>query len=195
MLLQNVTGFVNQYKIPAQLKLQFHLIARNDDICNLETVDLREHEQFVSMALQTKVAWSKNVSEQRDCPGQIILGSNDPDFCCLIGLAAYLECQFTENWGNPCFLFGEREDDDEPLGMNDNYCNVLKQQWATAEFKALAAAEVCGKIGTHSIWKFASTWAAEHGCTYNEVEIRGQWKGGRNSRVVNLCWSASEMQA
>lgn len=185
MLLQNVNGFVNQYKIPTMLKLQFHLIARTDDICNLESADLREHEQFGSIALQTKVAWSKNVNEERDCPDQIILGSNDPDFCCLIGLAAYLECRFTENWGNPRFLFGEREDDDEPLRMNDNYCNVLKRQWGTAEFKALAA-EVRGEIGTHSIRKFASTWAAEHGCTYNEVEIRGRWKGGRNGRVVNL---------
>ena len=70
--------------------------------------------------------------------------------------------------------------------MNDNYGKILKKQWATAEFKELAA-EVHGGIGTHSIRKFASTWAAEHGCTYTEVEIRGWWKGGgRNGRVVKL---------
>jgi hypothetical protein len=131
------------------------------------------------------VAWSKNVNEERECPDQIILGANDPDFCCLIGLASYLECRFTENWGNPRFIFGEREDDNEPLRMSDNYCNVLKKQWRTPEFKALSN-EVRGEIGTHSIHKFASTWAAEHGCNYNKVEIRGRWKGGQNGRVVNL---------
>jgi ribosomal protein L32 len=41
LLLQNVNGFTNQYKVPTMLKLQFHLIARTDDICNLESVDLR----------------------------------------------------------------------------------------------------------------------------------------------------------
>jgi hypothetical protein len=57
--------------------------------------------------------------------------------------------------------------------------------WKTAEFREVSE-EVRGGIGTHSIRKFASTWAAEHGCTYTEVEIRGRWKGGRNGRVVNL---------
>jgi Transcriptional activator of glycolytic enzymes len=167
------------------LKLQFHLIARTDDICNLVSADVREHEQFGTFALQTKVVWSKNVNEERECPDQIILGSNDPDFCCLIALACYLESRLEDNWGDPRFLFGEREEDDEPLRTNNNYLNVLKKQWSTAEFKALAD-KVRGEIGTHSIRKFASTWAAEHGCTYTEVEIRGRWKGGRNGRVVNL---------
>jgi Transcriptional activator of glycolytic enzymes len=184
-LLQNSQGFANQYKVPTMLKLQFHLIARTDDICNLESVDLREHEQFGTIALQTKVAWSKNVNEERECPEQIILGANDPDFCSLIGLACYLESRFTENWGSARFLFGDRNDDDEPLRMNHNYGNILKKQWSSREFKDLVA-EVRGSIGTHSIRKFASTWASEHGCTYNEVEIRGRWKGGRNGRVVNL---------
>ncbi|MGL5935859.1 MAG: hypothetical protein ACRCZI_09580 [Cetobacterium sp.] len=184
-LLYHSNGFTNNYKVPTMLKLQFHLIARTDDICNLLTTDLREHEQFGSFALQTKVAWSKNVNEERECPDQIILGCNDPDFCCLLSLAGYLESRMTEQLGNHKFLFGEREDDDEPLRQNDNYCNVLKRQWRTAAFKEIVL-EVRGDIGTHSIRKFASTWAAEHGCTYTEVEIRGRWKGGRNGRVVNL---------
>jgi hypothetical protein len=185
LLLRNANGFTNQYKIPAMLTMQFHLIGRTDDICNLETADLREHEDFPEFALQTKVAWSKNVHEERECPDQIILGANDPDFCSLIAIAGYLESRFTENWGNARFLFGDRDDDDEPLRMNDNYGKILKKQWSTPEFRQLAE-EVRGEIGTHSIRKFASTWAAEHGCTYTEVEIRGRWKGGRNGRVVNL---------
>jgi hypothetical protein len=67
-LLQASRGFANQYKTTTMLKLQFHLIARMDDVCNLESSDLREHETFGAFALQTQVAWSKNVNEERDCP-------------------------------------------------------------------------------------------------------------------------------
>ena len=165
-LLSNENNFVYQTKIPAMLKLQFHLIGRTDDICNLETKDLREHEKFPAFALHTKVAWSKNVNEERDCPDQIILGANDPDFCTLIALAGYLESRFTDNWGTPRFLFGERDDDDEPLRMNANYMNVLKKIWKKAAFKQVKA-EVRGGIGTHSIRKFASTWCSEHGASPN----------------------------
>ena len=99
-LLIQARGFSNQYKTTAMLKLQFHLIARTDDICNLESKDLRENEQFPEFALQTKVAWSKKVNEERDCPPKVILGANDSDFCSLIGLGGFLESRFTDNWGN-----------------------------------------------------------------------------------------------
>jgi hypothetical protein len=75
---------------------------------------LREHEKFGAFSLQTQVAWSKNVNEERDCPPQIILGANDHDFCCLIALAGYLETRFASSWGNARFLFGNRKADDEP---------------------------------------------------------------------------------
>ena len=112
-LLEDSNGFAHQFKTPTMLKLQFHLIARTDDICNLLSSDLREHEQFGTFALQTKVAWSKNVNEERECPDQIILGANDPDFCCLMALGCYLESRLTDQWGDARFLFGERDDDDE----------------------------------------------------------------------------------
>jgi hypothetical protein len=146
------------------LKLQFHRIAWMDDICNLESSDLQEHEKFGAIALQTQVAWSKNVNKERDCPPQIILGANNSDFCSLIALAGYLESQFDCNWGSARFLFGERNDSDEPQRANSNYSNALKAQWKKDDFKELAS-QVCGGIGTHSIWKFGATWAAEHGAT------------------------------
>jgi hypothetical protein len=167
------------------LKLQFHLIARMDDVCNLESSDLREHETFGAFALQTQVAWSKNVIEERDCPPQIILGANDPDFCSLLSLAGYLESLFECHWGNARFLFGERNDNDEPTRSNNNYSNALKAQWKKDEFKELAS-QVCGGIGTHSVRKFGATWAAEHGCTPQDMEMRGRWKGDKSGRVVNL---------
>jgi hypothetical protein len=184
-LLQEARGFANQFKTTTMLKLQFHLITRMDDVCNLESSGLREHEQFGAFALQTQVAWSKNVNEERDCPPQIIIGANDSDFCPLLGLGGYLESRFESNWGNARYLFGERNDDDEPMRSNDNYSNGLKAQWKKNEFKEIAS-QVRGSIGTHSIRKFAATWASEHGCLTQDVETRGRWKGGRSGRVVNL---------
>jgi len=185
-LLEANRGFVSQHKIPAMLKLQFHLIGRTDDVSNIESKDLREGEEFPDFTLQTKVAWSKNVNEERDCPPQIILGANDPDFCTLLGLASYMESRFTASWGNARFLFGETNADDEPMRTNDNCGNHLKRTWKSDEFKAMAEL-VRGSIGTHSIRKFAVTWAGEHGCSDPEVETRGCWKGSKNGRIVNLC--------
>jgi hypothetical protein len=69
-----------QGKVPKMMKFQFHIIARTDDITNLETGDLRSHNKFGVFALQTKVSWSKNVMEERFCPDQILLGAADTDF-------------------------------------------------------------------------------------------------------------------
>ena len=49
-LLYGGSGLNLQYKVPAMLKLQFHLIARTDDICHIESADLREHEEFKDFA-------------------------------------------------------------------------------------------------------------------------------------------------
>ena len=50
-----------------------------------------------------------------------------------------------------------------------------------------------GGIGTHSIRKFASTWAAELGCTDSEIEVRGRWKGGKGGRTVNRYISVKQL--
>jgi hypothetical protein len=93
-MLERQTDFHRRYKATCMAKFQFHIIGRGDDISNIETMDLREHELFGDFALQTKVSWSKNVLEERDCPDQILIGADDTDFCVLLALATYLECRF-----------------------------------------------------------------------------------------------------
>jgi hypothetical protein len=41
--------------------------------------------------------------------------------------------------------------------------------------------------------KFPATWAAEHGATDPEVEIRGRWKGHKNGRIVNRYISVEQL--
>jgi hypothetical protein len=118
-----------QGKVPMMLKFQFHIIARTDDITNLETGDLRSHNKFGAFALQTKVSWSKNVMEERSCPDQILLGAADADFCILLALACCLESLLNNNHHGR-YLFGDTEDDMDPDRANSQYCNALCKCWA-----------------------------------------------------------------
>ena len=52
---------------------------------------------------------------------------------------------------------------------------------------------VRGGVGTHSIRKFASTWALQLGCSDGWIEIRGRWKGGRGGRTVNRYISVKQL--
>ena len=188
-LLESHTNCFNRrFRSPSMAKLQFHIIARADDISHLETNDLREHDKFKTFAAQVKVSWSKNVLEDRDCPDQILLGANDPDFCVLLGLGCYLETRFTNrqqpNAAGSRYLFGQADEEDEPLRVNDRYRDTLKKIWEHPEMVELTN-QVRGSIGSHSLRKFASTWPAEHGISQDDIEIRGRWKGGRNGRTVN----------
>ena len=137
------------------LKFQFHIIGCTDDIGNIKTEDMRQHDQFREFALNCKVSWSKNVMEEHDCPDQLMLGCNDCDFCVLLSLACYLESKIADNIGDCRFLFGENDNDNEPKRINRQYGAMLKKVWKTEEFIDLAR-HVRGDIGTHSIRKFAS---------------------------------------
>ena len=88
-LLEACDTHQRKHRIPAMMKLQFHIIGRADDLSNLETEDLWQHDKFKAFALQTKVSWSKNVLEERVCPDQILLGAMDSDFCILLSLGCY----------------------------------------------------------------------------------------------------------
>ena len=116
------------------MRFKFHIIGRVDGICNIETFNLKSHDTFGGFALQTKVSWSKNVVEERDCPDQLLLGANDTDFCVLLGLACYIESRLSVTSENPRFLFGERDDEDEPDRMNQLYCGALRRAWRDPEF-------------------------------------------------------------
>jgi hypothetical protein len=110
-----------QSKFPAMLKTQFHIIGRTDDITNLETNDLQSHDKLGNFALQTKVSWSKNVMEERECPDQILIGAADTDFCVLLGLACCMESRMTSHQQGR-FLLGDHDDDIEPDRVNERYC-------------------------------------------------------------------------
>jgi hypothetical protein len=122
-------NFEWQSKTPTMIKLQFHIIARTDDITNLEMNDLRSHDMSGEFALQTKVSWSKNVMEERTCPDQLLIGAADTDLCILLAIACYLERRLTTN-RNGRYLFDDRDDDFEPDRANERYCCTIRQCWS-----------------------------------------------------------------
>lgn len=187
ILEQDPTGDPTKTRmVPTMEKVHFNLIARTDDICNIETEDLSQHPRFSDCALETKVWWSKNVTDERECPAQIILFSNDTNFCCGVALASHLE-ERIGNGEQSRFLFGAagRNDEDEPGRINSKYTGMLRKIWKENPEMQELIRSTGGALGSHSIRKFGATWCSEHGCADIEVEVRGRWRGKKNGRVVN----------
>ena len=55
----------------------------------------------------------------------------------------------------------------------------LKEYFASPAFDKSGE----GELGSHSIRKLASTYAASCCCTINEIEVRGRWKGEGRKQV------------
>jgi hypothetical protein len=68
--------------VPALFNYQFHLIARIDDATQILLDHVQVHNSF-SNALKTKLNWSKNFTEERDAPWQIMMGSMEATFASL----------------------------------------------------------------------------------------------------------------
>ena len=175
--------------------LAYNLIFRSDDTSHLEYKDVKPHDQF-DFALKMKVKWGKNVKDPRACPPQIILGCMIPQFCALLHLAVFMEESLQRGHGaagfEKAFLFSdcqEKNEAGEPLGPSR--INGKFQQACTKIFKKSTefeefAKKLGGKLGSHSIRKFAATWAKRLGKQASDVEFRGRWKGEESkNRVVN----------
>lgn len=171
-LLNNNTGVKKRFMMPAASKFQFHMVARVDDVAHFEEEDLKHNPQF-DFTLLSRMGWSKNVLEERDAPDQIILGSFNSFFCCLLGLAIYLEIWKESGQGDTNkYLFGDRDDvDRNKTFMQDTW----KEIWDSEEFVRLAQ----GPIGGHSGRKFPATYARRQGCDKDDIDSRGRWRKRR----------------
>jgi hypothetical protein len=108
----------------------------------------------------------------------------DTDFCVLLALGTYLETFLSKRAGGHRFLFGDSDEDDEPIRINERYQQTLCETWKAPRMVDLSK-QYKGGLGTHSVRKFPCTWAAEHGVCQDHTEIRGRWKGGKGGKTVN----------
>ena len=181
-------NFNNFYRFTCMMKFQYHLIGRCDDMGNFLIRDIHSHSNpnLALVALQTKVYWSKNVLEERNCPDQILFGSYDVDYCLLLSLGLYLETWMTAGPGRDCQLLFS-DDVDNGTGrtnvhrLKQRYHNLLNNHvFCHPYFREHSNGNY--RFGSHSIRKYPATFAVNNGCTPDEVERRGRWKG--NSRRV-----------
>jgi hypothetical protein len=81
---------VRRCRMVSVLMRQWHLIGRIDDIMKLKNDQIYTNPSHAGTG-NTKIEWSKNITEERDTAEQIILASNDPKLCALIALGVYVE--------------------------------------------------------------------------------------------------------
>ncbi|EEY63388.1 uncharacterized protein PITG_15104 [Phytophthora infestans T30-4] len=139
-----------QLMVSSVLTLQWHIVARIDDMMKLQFNNFTHNTQYPSTIL-CQMRWSKNISEERDAPEQIVVGSMDPRMCPLLNLAVYIEA--TVNVARSSFLFGNPNDKDRVVRR------FLADTIKKSEFKSLKT----GKLGTHSFRKGAATYATRSG--------------------------------
>jgi len=105
--------------------------------------------------------------DERGCPDQIVLGAKDWCYCILLGLAIHLETWIASNAGAKCtFLFGIHGNENTNA-TKDNMANYLKGILNNQQF----IRQIEGKLGTHILCKFATTYAHCSGCMQNEAEV------------------------
>ena len=154
----------------AYFLFQFHMVARLDDVANFKCEDIMVNMEF-PFTLKSKMQWSKNVLEERKSPDQIIMGSMDPIYCVLFGLALHFEhTEILRNENNSPFLFG----------ITKHRIRILFEEIMLQENFQLKSPNL---IGTHSIRKLPATYARRNGCSKDDVAARGRWKS--NKRIMD----------
>ncbi|CAB9522970.1 hypothetical protein SEMRO_1362_G266250.1 [Seminavis robusta] len=122
-------SFEETIRTACMLKQQVHLITGTDDISKLKYSDYKLHPDF-PFALSCKVHWFKNISEEQQCPDQIILGLLDTDFCAMLGLANYMEASFNYGYGaagrENAFLFTPESDPK----LAPKHCNAANEAFS-----------------------------------------------------------------
>ncbi len=151
------SGNVTRYGVPALNNFQAQMLSRVDCATQWQHVNFEPHPRFV-FAARARLAWSKNVNEERDAPWKILLGGMDPVHCVLIGLAIWLEYYLT-NWKqNPSpYVFAFNNNVSVPEGgekANDFVRKQMSNVFKSDDFIADGDEKL---LGTYSVRKYAKT--------------------------------------
>ena len=184
----NGNSLIWRYGLYALTNFQFHLLARIDDTTQVLVENLKVHDSFCN-ALKTRLNWSKNVTEERDAPWQIVLGSMDTAFCVFASLSLWMELNLRSNPNallSP-YLFSFCDDNSIPAGgqkSKETAHNMFNKIFKMEEFIGPGAGGADNMLGSHSIRKFAATHARKSGCSKDDKDIRGRWKS--KARVSDI---------
>jgi hypothetical protein len=163
--------YARRYLIPCTMKMQYNMVARLDDVCELEYEDIQPSDDF-NFALTCKMCWSKNVHEERDAPEQILLGAMDTRYCILLALAIYLEAWIGTGQGMVGTLLFNASDDN-PTRVKALISEILRSEaFNSPDFVRMKD----GPVGTHSIRKLPASHARKSDCSKDNVDVRARWK-------------------
>ncbi|KAG9404846.1 hypothetical protein AC1031_005057, partial [Aphanomyces cochlioides] len=156
---------IQRFRLGCILTLQWHLIGRIDDMMKLQFDNLSFNPSHTSTLL-CQMRWSKNITEEREAPHQMIIGAMDDRLCPLLNLAVYIELLDLDKFDSS-FIFGNGLDGDRSVR------SLLGVALGSSNFRKLVA----GNLGTHSIRKGAATYCAKCGLVKDHIELRGRWRG------------------
>ena len=172
-----------KYLLPALMSFQFHMIGRIDDCCKWKRENLGIHDVH-DKAAKARLAWSKNVTDERAAPWQHVFGCMDHVFCSLLNLALWLEVFHSRHHDGRVrpMVFGLSEilHDAERAG-DDTKAKVYNLLCPFFDSIGLDHTEENNKLGSHSIRKYASTWCRSNGISKDDKDHRGRWKSKRIS--------------
>ena len=180
----------------ACLNFQFHLISRIDDSMNFKINNIQKSAPFPHF-LQARLNWSKNVSEERDAPWQLMMPAMKTVYCVYCSMSLWLEI-FIERYTHASltpFVFGFSQDITEENGAKASK-TIIQSIFGGNIFKAgntlIRNEGGSGALGTHSVRKLAATHTRRSGASKDERDIRGRWKGkarvGDRYDDVELPW-------
>lgn len=150
--------------------LQWQTISRVDDLMHFTYDNFLpsiEHPDVIMF----KLNWSKNITEERDCPEQFLLPSLDASLDPVLALAVFVE---TGDVNYDRYLFGE------PESCKSRFRDWLQKMIDDQGFKKLKK----GNLGTHSLRKGPTTFGARCGLSKDNLDRRGRWR--RSKRQVDV---------
>ena len=176
---------------------QIHLVARVDD-CSKVAQNLKRSTQCEDL-LTVRLAWSKNVHEEKRLSKTDDPGSRNPKFCVLLNLSLFLKKwlqdgdRATSQW-----LFANGRTDqtsaEDAQDKETERCKTLctkMQKSILDDTTVFERSLLAGKLGTHSIRKYAATVVRKCSIPKDNLNHRARWK----SKQIQDTYVGMELKA
>ena len=108
--------------------LQFSMIGQVDDYSKFCEADLKPYAIYPNYGVTARLCWSKNVTDERDAPDQVLFGAMDPKYDVLSALGLWSEYHCQTNPEPNEFIFG-------CCGLDDPVCIYPKTYPESDEFE------------------------------------------------------------
>ena len=146
-----------------------------DDCCKWYLTNLEPHDSYPGKAAKFRLAWSKNVTDERDAPWQHLFGCMDWMFCTILHVGLWLEIVHTADRGarEGPFVFSftnNRTSKDDNIAKKSKVqaYKLLKPIMKMIEDEAKK-----GNVGAHSICTLSATFARLLGISKDDKDTHG----------------------